>query len=304
MNDQQDDTDRRKVHVIINPASGKGSPILKILNDVFGEANVDWDAFITKRPGDAKRFAQEAVAAGVDVVAVHGGDGTVMEVASGLIGSDVPMGILPGGTANVISVELGISSDLAEACALAANRQAPLREIDMGKINGDSYFLLRASAGLEALMVEGADRELKDRFGNFAYTLAGIQALADPPVTTYRVTLDGKPVETQGLTCIIANSGNIGVPGVRLAPDIEVDDGLLDVLVLRHGDISALASVILSVVSGAERPEDIAHWQAREITVEAAEEQDVQVDGEVICKTPIEASVLPKAVRVIVPEQE
>ncbi len=99
----------KRVRVIINPAAGQDEPVLGILNSVFHPAGVEWDVAITLKAGDAKRFAQQAVEEGIEVVAVYGGDGTVAEVASGLIGSEVPLAIFPGGTANVMSVELGIS---------------------------------------------------------------------------------------------------------------------------------------------------------------------------------------------------
>src|SRR5690554_7252602 len=112
---------QRKVHVVINPAAGQGIPLLSILNQVFSECGVDWDVSITKKSGDAREQARQAAAKGVDVVAAFGGDGTVAEVASGLLGSRTPLAILPGGTANVMSVELGIPTDLAQACRVACD---------------------------------------------------------------------------------------------------------------------------------------------------------------------------------------
>ena len=105
----------KKIHVIINPASGQPQPILNRLNDVFHPAGVHWDISITQQGGDATRFARQAIADGADVVAVYGGDGTVMEVAQAVMGGDVPMAILPGGTANLMSVEMGIPKNLFHA---------------------------------------------------------------------------------------------------------------------------------------------------------------------------------------------
>ncbi|MGH2353414.1 MAG: diacylglycerol/lipid kinase family protein, partial [Chloroflexota bacterium] len=107
-----------RIAVIINPAAGQDQPVLGTFNRVFQAAGVDWEVFVTKRGGDACRYAEAATRQDFDAVAVYGGDGTVAEVASGLIGGDVPMAIFPGGTANVMSSELGIPRDLAEACAL------------------------------------------------------------------------------------------------------------------------------------------------------------------------------------------
>jgi YegS/Rv2252/BmrU family lipid kinase len=293
----------RRVHVIINPAAGKDQPVLKVLNAALQTAGVDWEIFITKEAGDARRSAQEAAKAGVDVVAVHGGDGTVMEVASGLIATGVPLAIIPGGTANVMSVELGIPTGVEEACALMVNPQAVVRLVDMGQLD-DHFFMLRAGMGFEAAMVEGADRELKDRLGVFAYAFSGLQALADPPLAGYRMILDGREFETEGLACIIANSGTMGVPGVpalTLSKKINVSDGLLDVIVVTRSDLPGLVSLIANFVAGSDNPDALQHWQVREATVIADPPQKVQVDGEILTETPVTARVIPEAVKVIVP---
>src|SRR3712207_2296246 len=150
----------KRIQVIINPTAGQDQAILGVLNRVFHEAGVTWDVSITNKAGDARRFAREAAEAGVDVVAAYGGDGTVMEVASGLVGTTCPLAIFPGGTANVMSLELGISSDLAEASAMVCSDQCAVVPIDMGQLGDEQFFILRVGTGLEADMVEGADREL------------------------------------------------------------------------------------------------------------------------------------------------
>src|SRR5687768_7058761 len=130
----------QRIRVIINPAAGKNEPILNTLNDVFHGHELDWEVRITHKFGDATRLAQEAVADGVDLVAGYGGDGTQMEVANGLIGSDIPMAILPGGTGNAMAFELGIPRNLREAAALICQSRKH-RKIDLGRI-GDRQFML------------------------------------------------------------------------------------------------------------------------------------------------------------------
>lgn len=212
------------------------------------------------------------------------------------------MAIIPGGTANVMANELGIPVDLMEACALCVNPDAVIRAVDMGR-TGNHYFLLRVGMGLEAAMVKGADRDLKDRLGVLAYTFSALQALADPQVARYHITADGKQIESEGLTCIIANSGALGLPGMNLAPGINISDGLLDVIVVRSVDLPSLITLAASVVGGNERTEALQHWQGREITVVADPIQTIQVDGEILGNTPIKARVVPQAIQVIVPPQ-
>lgn len=291
-----------RAHVIVNPAAGKDQPILKTLNAAFRTAAMDWDLFITKKAGDGRRLAREAVQKKVDMVAVHGGDGTVMEVASGLIGSEVPMAIIPGGTANIMALELGIPFDLVEACALAVNPQAGRRKVDMGKV-GEYNFMIRAGIGLEAAMVAGADREMKDRLGTLAYAFSALQALAEPQISRYHLTLDGMEVVDEGLTCIIANAGNVGRPGISMVPTIDVSDGFLDVVVIEKADLPSLVSMVASVFGGSENADAIKHWQVREVTVVADPPQSLQVDGEMLGQTPVTATIIPQAVQIIVPKR-
>jgi YegS/Rv2252/BmrU family lipid kinase len=306
----------QRVYVVINPAAGRAMPILHTLNGVFNEFDYDWEVSITKKPGDGRRLAQQAVADGFDIVAAYGGDGTVAEVASGLIGTEVPLAILPGGTANVMSIELGIPNDLPGACDLFCNNQYQLRWVDMGQI-GETYFLLRAGIGFEAAMVQEADRESKDGLGVLAYLLSALGNLRNPPQADYKISLDGRTIESQGMTCIIANSGNLGRAGLNLVPDVKVDDGLLDVIVVRQADLRTLLAFTANVtglaqaapVAGAAAPEAVAeetekplqHWQGSEIEVISTPVQPVQCDGEMIGDTPVHARVLPKAVQILTP---
>jgi YegS/Rv2252/BmrU family lipid kinase len=300
----------KRVHIIVNPASGQDRPVLTILNDAFQDSGIDWEVFVTKEAGDGRRYAEAALAAGVDAVGAYGGDGTVMEVASALVNTQVPLAIFPGGTANVMSVELGVPSDPAEACALVASAESRrmIRTIDVGQM-GDRIFLTRLGMGLEANIIEQTDREQKDRMGVLAYVLNALRELKNPTMAHYAITLDGERIETQGLVCLVANSGilspNSGIPGrsvVTFAPTISVSDGLLDVVVIQQGNLGALLSVAASMMAGNEDAEPLLHWQGREVSVAADPPQTIQLDGEVLGQTPVTARILPQALRVIVPE--
>jgi diacylglycerol kinase family enzyme len=153
-------------------------------------------------------------------------------------------------------------------------------------------------------MVEGADREQKDRLGVFAYALSALQALANPPSARYTLMLDGERVEGEGLACVVANSGAMGtkgIPTLYLAPKIDVGDGWLDILMITRADLPALLSLATSVVMGNENTVALQRWKARELTIVADPPQTVQVDGEILEQTPIRISLAPGAVRIIVP---
>src|SRR5205085_3505002 len=93
----------KKLMVIINPAAGVDRPILGLLNAAMNTAGIEWEVQVTHQANDARRLAKEAAESGWDIVAAHGGDGTIMEVADGLRGTDVPLAIFPGGTGNAMS---------------------------------------------------------------------------------------------------------------------------------------------------------------------------------------------------------
>ena len=290
----------RQIHVIVNPASGQNEPILNVLNSVLRPAEIKWDVFITNEAGDARKYAQQAVAAGVDAVAVYGGDGTVTEAASGLIGSNMPLAILPGGTGNVMSIELGIPGRLEDSIALLCDATQGSRLVDMGMV-GDKPFLGHVAVGLEADMHQAADRTMKDRLGFLAYPIAALQALIDRPVSRYTLILDEEKVEMDVLDCMVTNMGSIGVLGATLANNISVSDGLLDVILIRKADVASLGELVGSMTGLTDPANLLPHWQVRKVSITADPPQKITADGEVLGDTPVEISILPGAIRVIVP---
>lgn len=294
----------KKLQVIINPAAGVGRPILQALNTGLKDTGIDWDVSITHKAGDAERLAKEAVENGADVVGVHGGDGSVMEVASALRGTSTPLAIFPGGTANVMSVELGIpSSDIEASIDFIAKGHYTTRLIDMGLVN-ERLFLLRIGIGLEADMMKSADQEIKNRFGVLAYAFSALNEMRNLTPSRYRVHVDGELHEIEGISCMIANSGNVAIGGLTLSKKIDISDGALDVVIFRRADLAAMITVSAAVVSptaeATESPQ-LVHYQGREIVVEADPPQTISIDGEVIEPTVLTASILPDAVNVIVP---
>jgi diacylglycerol kinase family enzyme len=168
----------KHIHVVVNPASGKNEPILNTLNDIFHPAGVTWNVSVTNAYGDAMRQARQAAEGAADIVVAYGGDGTVMEVVNGLMGTNVPMGILPGGTGNVLSIEL------AGAAQVLISEDSSVRQIDVGKCDAASweesrYFLLRVASGFDAQRINMASRELRDKYGRMAYFIGALQAVPE-----------------------------------------------------------------------------------------------------------------------------
>lgn len=295
-----------RVCIIVNPVSGVNrSALEQIQAFVASHPELTVEFRSTERAGDATRFAREAVASGVDVVAAYGGDGTMMETAEGLRSSDVPLLILPGGTANVMAVELGIGFALDQALALLTAPERPTRVVDMGSVDNET-FLLRVGIGYEAEATAATARGDKLKAGRIAYFRNALRKIRRLRPTRYVITVDGVAHVQRGITCMICNSSNIGIPNLRLVNASNVSDGMLDVIVIdsiRPGSIlRVLLSILVSAAPTGANPRLIAHWQGREITVATKSRQLVARDGEVMKRAKrISARVQPGALRVIVP---
>lgn len=291
----------RLVHVVINPVAGQEQPVLSVLNRVFQKYAVDWDVFVTKNAGDAQRYARASAEGGVDVVIACGGDGTITEAAVGLRGTGIPLAILPCGTANVMSLSLSIPPDLERAVEFVVSGENVLRSIDMGLYN-DTAFLLRATIGVGARIINNTPRETKNRWGNLAYVFSALNELNNLEPAQYRINLDGMHVEVDGITAFVGNSMNIGLPGISLVPGADMSDGLLDFVLIRSTDLPSLLALATNAVFNPEsEPEPILHWQAKKIIVNAEPPQPTEIDGEAFPPTPITAQVLPRAARIVCP---
>ena len=294
----------RNVRIIINPAAGRGESALPVIDLSMKEAGIKWHASITHEAGEAIKFAKAAVEERVDALAVYGGDGTLMEAISGLIGSKVPLAILPGGSANIMAKELGIPQDLKEACALMSQVPFTTKTIDIGQFSGH-YFILGVSLGFGAEMIKGADRETKNRIGFLAYFLSAAAALRKTKKAVYHLKIDGQEHEVQGLTCIVTNTGNLGFSNISYDKHIDVSDGLLDVVVVREANLSLFKLMVVTLLRR-ERPDNlelVEHWQGKDISVSSSPRQTIQYDGEVLEDMALHIKVIPQAIRVLVPRE-
>lgn len=284
--------------VIVNPSS-RPKPVLHVLSSVCRDVHIAWDIGVTGGAGDAVRMAQAARQRGVPVVAVYGGDGSVMETARGLMGGDSRLAILPGGTSNAVAVELGIPDNLEQAVRLACGVDAETRPIDMGRV-GDATFVLRAGIGLSAEQVRKADRAFKNRFGKIAYTMALASVLKKAKPARYHAELDGEPIEWEGTGCMIDNAGGFGVPGLTHDPAVDISDGRLDVFLDRTVPLGSVLSVLADSGDEALMSKN-EHRTARRIVVRADSPQAIQLDGEMWGETPVTVEVIPSAAAVLVP---
>ncbi len=289
-----------KIHVVINPASGKDEPILNTLNDVFHQHGVDWEVSITKKYGDATEQAKAAIARGVDLVAGYGGDGTQHEIANAVLstGGTTMMGILPGGTGNGFAREMGIPKTLRPAVEVLCTSQN-VRRIDVGQINNAEYFIQRLYVGIEP--EEQTSRAMKDKYGVFAYAVSMKDRSKTIKQVKYHVILDGVPKEEfEASKVYVINSGMMG-SGYSINKLYSIEDGLLDAFALNKEVVETMRAAFQRFLN---RHTDLAqkyYRQCREISIDTVPDQPVWSDGEYISRTPVTVKVIPRALAIAVP---
>ncbi len=295
----------KRVHIIVNPASGQAGLNLPTLNKTLKALDVEWEMFVTSKGGEAGERAKQAIEAGVDAVVVYGGDGTILEVASSLVGSDMPLVILPGGTANVLSVELGIPADQTAAAQLLGGTPNAIRALDMGALiganDGADLLFFHLGMGIEGAMHEHADRDAKTQSGMMAYFIGAFKSLTNAPTSHYRLTIDDETVELDGVNCMVTTFGSVGVSGIKLSHAIDMSDGLLDVLVMQDTNITSVIAAAANALTSGELARPLQQWQARAVTISADPPQPIVVDGELIQVETLQIRIMPAAIRVVVP---
>jgi diacylglycerol kinase (ATP) len=297
-----------RVLVITNPAAartrqGAVDAVMRTLQSSGWSAEV----LATGGPGDARRLAEYGVADGVDTVAVFGGDGTTMQAAAALVGTEVNLGVIPGGTGNLLAGNLRIPASPARAArVLVAGRP---RSFDLGRMerpSGVQYFAVACGAGYDARVMAGTLSEHKQRWGMAAYVATTLRLMGEIRSTTHLITIDGVEYDANAAMVLIANCGEVIPPFVRLRSGIRPDDGLLDVVVMRANSLGqsvrAVWDLLRDAPGAAGEDNFVGYAQGREIRVETEPVQPVQLDGEPGGETPFTVRVVPGAIRIMVPK--
>jgi lipid kinase YegS len=257
------------------------------------------DVRVTLEKGDARRFVSEA--GEVDLLIAAGGDGTLNEVLHGLMnlsrGAQPVLGVVPLGTANDFATGCGIPRDPEKALTLCMDGEAV--PIDVGKAN-QHWFLNAASVGFGAEVTATTSLELKRLLGPAAYTVMG--AILAMNVHQYhgRLTLPDRESTGSGPVAIVGNGSQTG-GSFQVAPRARIDDGLLDVLVVRHFPATALLTAARELQQLSPNGEYISYWQTPWAEVHPDEAIPVNLDGEPVRFSSVRYEAVPGAIRLIVP---
>jgi diacylglycerol kinase family enzyme len=257
----------------------------------------------TRKEGGAHVLAHQGVETGADVVAVYGGDGTLMQTVPAIVGTGTPIALIPGGTGNLVAGNLRIPRDPMEAARLITHGTPRL--IDLGRLqlsNRERYFAVACGAGLDAEVMASTTAEAKRAFGLGAYVARIYQGLQELKGDHYRVTVDGEVIEMDAVTVIVANCGEFVPPFLRLGHGITFDDGLLDVVLLDADGVLQGVGVLSRLLLGLTDSPAMRFARGEHIVVESEPIRQVELDGEAAGgDTPFTASIVPKAIEIMVP---
>lgn len=303
----------RRGYLIFNPVAGQGDPVNELAEiRSYLEPQIMLQIWMTQPNLDPAQQARELIqeikafeqqGEGESLIIASGGDGTVGAVASALADSDIPLGIIPRGTANAFSVALGIPTGVKAACTnlLLGNT----RLVDVAMCN-DQPMILLSGLGFEAGMVNKASRELKNILGPMAYIFSGARQLVDQQPFKATLRIDGEEYHLDASAITVANAAPATSVMAQGFGQVIPDDGLLEVIVASPKDrisgFSVLSSLAWSaIVSNTSHHDNIACFRTRQIEVELEETQKLVVDGEILDADKMTVSVKPGALQVVAP---
>lgn len=322
-----------QAELIYNPSGGQVVIRHELDNVVAFLRRCGWSVALqeTSRPLEAIELARDAVNRGAGVVIAAGGDGTVNEVANGLVNTDTALGVLPVGTTNSWALQMGIPAlnpilpgtqaaklfaGLEERIArpLPANYyrkvlldaarvlvEGQTVAVDVGELSG-RYFLISAGIGLEAAIVESISLKEKRALGSWAYVLTAIESAYKYSSTDVRLKLDEKVIDVSTPLIVVSNIQLYGGMAA-IGPKACVNDGRLDVCILKGDGFFTFVQHAMNILSHRHlRDPKVEYYQCREIAVESLRPLPVHVDGEPFTTTPIAIRTVPASLKVIVPE--
>lgn len=302
-----DDAPQRRAAIIVNPTKFDDLAAVKkritATSQRLGWAEPAFIATTERDPGRGQ--AERALEEGFDLICPLGGDGTVRCVAEALVGSDVPLGLLPGGTGNLFARNLDLPVDnLDDALEVALTGQN--KRVDVGRLTVDAsgeherpeqhIFLVMAGLGFDAAIMADAPEGLKAKVGPAAYVVSGAKNLRGPQFRVRVQFDDQEEISRRTRTVVIGNCGKL-LGGLVLMPQAEVDDGRLDTVILSPKGIVGWAAVAARLASQRRKGhERVDHHTSIGLKVRADRPQEVQIDGDTIGKArAIAAEVVPGA---------
>lgn len=289
----------RRALLVVNPGARRAERARDAALRAFEAEGIECEVFVTDAPGHATAIARQH-AHRFDAVFTLGGDGTAMEVITALVDGGPVVGILPGGTGNVLVRSLGIPMSVRRATrALLHGTEA---RIDLGRLADGRHFAIGLGVGLDERMIAGASPLMKKRAGVWAYIWSATKAIASLERFKVRLTVDGKVHEREAASVLIANLGTVLGGLIQLGDGILHDDGILHACLFSPRTFFDAARIFARMLLGTAHLDRCTYYvSGREFRIETEPPRRAQADGELLGVTPIEITVRPGAARLLIP---
>jgi diacylglycerol kinase (ATP) len=307
MESSRNNFDARRAALIVNTRSRSGERTFFEALDRLEELGVPLGAtYAIRDPVRLPETVREVLHEGSEyrLLILGGGDGSVSSVVDFLAHHDVILGLLPLGTANDFARTLGIPADVEKACETIAGGK--IVDVDLG-LAGNNYYVNVASVGLSVGVTQTLSPRLKRRIGALAYPTAAIRAFLSHEPFSARLTFpdgDHEPVEYERLLQVAVGNGRFYGGGMVVAPQSGIDDRSLDIYAIemgRHRDLIGVARYLKS--GDFIRSESVGHYRTERVRLETDPELPINVDGEVVTRTPQDFSMAHNALKVLVPPE-
>jgi diacylglycerol kinase (ATP) len=301
--------------LIFNPAAGGGRLRNQIhhldeAQKILARNGIETTLLVTGEPGDATEFARQSAAEGYDLVIASGGDGTNNEVVNGLAGSDVPLAVLPSGTANILAKELGIPWDVRRAAELiprarpyriALGSMEPLHASHAGNTTAPRYFLCVGGAGADGALVYSLDLGAKDSTGILAYWLEGARQLLSYRFPAFRITSRERSLDAT--LVVVGRTKNYGGP-FQITTGASLFEPRFEVVALTSRNPFVFLSYLPALWLGyLRRRSDVHYWKTDALRCETLESVvHTQLDGEPSGQLGVTFRIVPSALTLLVPE--
>ena len=267
----------KNIAFIVNPISGTKAKnkIAKLIRELLDAEQFSPTVVVTEYAGHATQLAQQSALESYYAVVAVGGDGTVNEVANGLVGTDTALGIIPNGSGNGFARHLDISPRMNRAVEML-NSSEPIR-VDYGMVN-DIKFFSTCGVGFDALVAvqfnEGKSRGLK------MYIQNTLQSLFNYKPETYHIISNGVDVTTEAFLITFANAGQWGYDA-NIAPKASVQDGLMDIAIVNKFPLSAAPKLALSLFThNIDENSYMNTIRAKEVTLIREQAGPMHIDGD------------------------
>jgi len=308
----------RNILLIVNPNAGQINKVFKWFNAIIGWNKINKsntiqdqinsvinffedhgckiDYAITKKKGDATRFAKKASSEAVDTIIAMGGDGTINEVVNGMIHSKSKLGVIPYGTANVFGLSFNLPTRLKNACNVILNGQS--KSIDLGSINGH-YFVCMAGVGFDAYIIKKADKALKKTIGALSYVVLAMLEYYRYKFHPIVIKVDDDPTPKKGYFMIICNTKYYGGKFV-ISDKTDPADGLLDICLIKdQGFFTAIKCSVQLALGKIKKGPMVEKFQCKKVHIRAFGRHRMHCDAEYIGHTPAKVIIHPNALRII-----